>query len=130
MPVKWVLLGDDGIVPGTAAARDARRLRKEFPSFENDLRREVELLRECACLPPDDPIPGTERRAFKRRVKRSDSNEGKRGGYRFVYGVFPEGIAFLRFYYKRQEQKVDLRELLKALSEVEASMQVDSTEPS
>lgn len=97
-------------------------LRKAFPSFEQDLAREAQALRERSCLPPDTPIPGTERRAFKRRVRASDANEGKRGGFRFIYAAFPEGIAFLRLYHKRETPDIPLRDLLRALLTVQEQL--------
>jgi mRNA-degrading endonuclease RelE of RelBE toxin-antitoxin system len=112
----------DGILPDTPAERDAKRLRKKYSSFDADLQREVAALNVRSCAPPDDAIPGFVGRVFKRRMRCSDMNEGKSGGYRLVYGVFPDGILFLKIFHKRERPDVDAADLQNALDAIAAAL--------
>ena len=129
MPEVLRILGQNGVLAGTQAERDLVRLRKDFPGIDQDLCREVLALGLRSCLPPDTPIPGTNGKAFKRRVRSSDRPEGKRGGFRFVYGIFPQGIVFLKLYHKSVQQDVSIGVLLKELESAGQALAMASPAP-
>lgn len=63
--------------------RAVRKLSRRYPSLREDLAQLIDQLQTGAT--PGDQLQGSHYTAFKIRVKNSDSQKGKSGGYRVVY---------------------------------------------
>lgn len=118
-----------GFVPGTKAEREAKRLAKDHRSFERDIGEALADLDANGPDERDDEIPGFAGVVFKRRVRCRDSNKGKRGGYRPVYGVFDAGIAVLAVYLKNDLSDISAEDLTDALKKMQATVQRISQNP-
>jgi len=60
-----------------------RKLAKRYRNIRSDIQPVIEQLQAGSIL--GDPIPGIGYTVFKVRVKNSDVQRGKSGGYRFIY---------------------------------------------
>jgi mRNA-degrading endonuclease RelE of RelBE toxin-antitoxin system len=65
--------------------RNLRLLAKKYRSIRNDIQPIIEQLQLGEL--PGDQIPGIGYTIFKLRVKNSDIQKGKSGGYRVIYYV-------------------------------------------
>lgn len=123
------LLGD-GVLPGTPAEKDLKRLAKRYPSVREDIGRELKLLDENGPdRRTDDEIPGFGGEVWKRRVKNSDNQKGKSGGYRLVYAVFQEGIAVVTVYAKSDVADAPPGAIAAAMAEMRRACECISQEP-
>lgn len=112
----------DGFVPGTGAERDAKHLAKKHRNFAEDIGEALASLAADGPDPRDDEIPGFDGVVRKRRVRCRDSNKGKQGGYRLIYGVFDQGIAVLAVILKSERADVSAADLRDALAEMISAM--------
>jgi len=65
------------------AARDLKRLLKKYPHIVEDIEKLIHQLE--AGETPGDRIVGVGRIVFKVRIRSSDLQKGKSGGYRVIY---------------------------------------------
>lgn len=63
--------------------RNLRKLAKKYRSIRNDLQPVIEQLEQGEL--PGDQIPGVGYAVFKLRIRNSDTQKGKSGGYRLIY---------------------------------------------
>ena len=63
--------------------RNLRTLKKKYRSINGDIKPIIEQLEAGELL--GDRIAGVDNQVFKVRVKNSDIQKGKRGGYRLIY---------------------------------------------
>ena len=73
---------------------DIKRLRKKFPSVEQDLLYAQRLLEAGKCLPQTSPYPGFgNSKIYKTRVINSSlGSKGKSSGHRLVYEEFDKQV--------------------------------------
>ncbi|ELS05133.1 cytotoxic translational repressor of toxin-antitoxin stability system [Xenococcus sp. PCC 7305] len=88
--------------------RKARFLAKKYRHIQTDLERILEKLRLGETL--GDRISGLKSIVYKLRIKNSDIQKGKSGGYRFIYWLkTPKGIVLLDIYSKSEKDNVDIK---------------------
>jgi mRNA-degrading endonuclease RelE of RelBE toxin-antitoxin system len=77
--------------------RNLRALAKKYRSIRNDIQPVIEQLQQGEL--PGDQISGVGYAIFKLRVRNSDAQKGKSGGYRLIYYVkTATGIILLTVY--------------------------------
>ncbi|ADB41103.1 type II toxin-antitoxin system RelE family toxin [Spirosoma linguale] len=85
------------------ALRDAKRLRKKYPSFKSDLANLIESLQE-------DPQQGEPlgRDCYKIRLAISSKNKGKRGGARAIscVKIVDETVYLIALYDKSETETI------------------------
>lgn len=82
--------------------RNLRNLAKKYRSIRNDVQPIIEQLEKGELL--GDRIPGIEYEVFKLRVRNSDIQKGKSGGYRLIYYLKTATIIILLTIYTKSEQ--------------------------
>lgn len=94
--------------------RNLRALTKKYRSIRRDIQPIIEQL-ELGEL-PGDQVPGIGHEVFKLRVKSSDVQKGKSGGYRLLYYVKTATRIILLTIYIKSEQvdiaPVDIRNII------------------
>lgn len=90
------------IIPTREFQRDLRTLSKKYRHIRSDVQPIIEKLQAGELL--GVPIPGTGYEIFKVRVKNSDIQKGKSGGYRFIYYLQTMTIVILIAIYSKSEQ--------------------------
>lgn len=79
-----------------------RKLAKKYRSIRNDLQPVIEQLEQGEL--PGDQIPGVGYAVFKLRVRNSNTQKGKSGGYRLIYYLkTATGIILLTVYAKSEQ---------------------------
>jgi mRNA-degrading endonuclease RelE of RelBE toxin-antitoxin system len=82
--------------------RNLRKLAKKYRRIQDDIKLIIAKLERGQL--PGDKIPGIGYAVFKLRVKNSDVQKGKSGGYRLIYYVKTEtGIILLTIYAKSEQ---------------------------
>ncbi|MHC5725509.1 MAG: type II toxin-antitoxin system RelE/ParE family toxin [Nostoc sp.] len=82
--------------------RNLRTLAKKYRSIRNDIQLVIEQLEKGEL--PGDQIPGVGYAVFKLRVRNSDTQKGKSGGYRLIfYAKIATGIILLTIYAKSDQ---------------------------
>ncbi len=80
---------------------------------------------------PGDQIPGVGYAVFKLRVRNSDTQKGKSGGYRLIYYVkTATGIILLTIYIKSEQVDIAADEIQSIISNYEQQAGNDQVEPS
>jgi len=82
--------------------RNLRALAKKYRSIRNDIQPVIEQLEKGEL--PGDQIPEVGYAVFKLRVRNSDTQKGKRGGYRLIYYVKTAIAIILLTIYTKSEQ--------------------------
>jgi mRNA-degrading endonuclease RelE of RelBE toxin-antitoxin system len=82
--------------------RNLRALAKKYRSIRNDIQPVIEQLEQGEL--PGDQIPDIGYAVFKLRVRNSDNQKGKSGGYRLIYYVKTEVAIILLTIYTKSEQ--------------------------
>lgn len=94
--------------------QNIRRLKKKYRSILSDLKPTIEQL-ECGETPGDQVI-GIGHPVFKVRVRNSDAQRGKSGGYRVIYYLKTNTRILLLTLYSKSEQDdiaaADLKEII------------------
>jgi mRNA-degrading endonuclease RelE of RelBE toxin-antitoxin system len=110
------------IVEVIAAAEFKRRLKalsKRYRRVRTDLKPVFESLE--AGIFPGDQVPGTNYAVLKLRVRNSDTQTGKSGGYRLVYQIVsPTMVRLVLIYSKSDQENVDAKtiaEIIESASE-------------
>ena len=90
--------------------KNIRTLAKKYRSIRSDIQPIVEQL-ELGEL-PGNQITGTDYTIFKLRVRNSDVQKGKSGGYRLIYYVkTATGIILLTIYTKSKKDDITASEI-------------------
>lgn len=79
-----------------------RKVAKRYRSIQADLQPLLDDLQNGNCL--GDQIPGTTYTVFKVRVKNSDIQKGKSGGYRVIYQLRNAACVLLVVIYSKSDQ--------------------------
>jgi mRNA-degrading endonuclease RelE of RelBE toxin-antitoxin system len=82
--------------------RNLRALAKKYRSIRNDIQPVIEQLEKGEL--PGDQIPEVGYAVFKLRVRNSDTQKGKSGGYRLIYYVKTAIAIILLTIYTKSEQ--------------------------
>jgi mRNA-degrading endonuclease RelE of RelBE toxin-antitoxin system len=98
--------------------RNLRTLAKKYRSIRRDIQPVIEQLLKGNL--PGDRIPGIGHEVFKLRVRNSDAQKGKSGGYRLFYYVkTATGIILLTIYTKSEQADIAAAEIRSAIAEYE-----------
>ncbi len=98
--------------------RNLRRIAKKYRNIRNDLQPVIEQLEQGEL--PGDRISGVSYLVFKLRVRNSDIQKGKSGGYRLIYYVKTStGIILLTIYSKSEQADILAEEIQQILQEYE-----------
>lgn len=95
--------------------RNIRILAKKYRTIKSDLSPLFQQLESGDT--PGDQIQGTGATLYKVRVKNSDSNKGKRGGYRVIYFIKQQDQIILLTAYSKNELSTVSAEFLHKLVE-------------
>lgn len=99
----------------TRFEKDIRRLAKRYRSINADIQGLIQQL-ESGEL-PGDQIPNLNKTVFKVRVKNSDIQKGKSGGYRVIYYLKTEQqILLVTLYSKSDRSDITVTEIRDILS--------------
>jgi mRNA-degrading endonuclease RelE of RelBE toxin-antitoxin system len=99
--------------------RNLRQLSRRYRSIRQYIDPVIEALR--AGETPGDQVRGVGYSVFKLRVKNSDNNKGKSGGYRVIYYLKTDTHATLVTVYSKSDQSdVDNPTLQRILNDYEA----------
>lgn len=103
------------IIPSDEFKKNIKKLNKKYRSIKQD----IEMFADELIL---NPLMGTElgNNTYKVRVKNSDNNKGKSGGYRIITYVIDENYKiYLVTIYSKSEQDnitdIELKELIGGL---------------
>ena len=98
--------------------RKARFLSKKYRHIQTDLQPILEKLRLGETL--GDRISGLKSIVYKLRIKNSDIQKGKSGGYRLIYWLQrPKGIVLLDIYSKSEKDNVDVTTIRQIIANFE-----------
>ncbi len=101
-----------------------RKLGKRYRSIRLDIKPIIEQL-ESGEL-PGDQIAGVEYDLFKVRVKNSNNQKGKSGGYRVIYYLRTENhIMLVAIYSKSDEADIGIAETREILTRSEAQLKLE-----
>ncbi|WP_066383142.1 type II toxin-antitoxin system RelE family toxin [Anabaena sp. CA = ATCC 33047] len=111
------------IVVATAKfQRNLRILAKKYRNIRNDVQPIIEQLQLGEL--PGDQIPGVGYTIFKLRVKNSDIQKGKSGGYRVIYYVKTvRNIILVTIYSKSEQEDISVAEIQQILADFEQQYQ-------
>ena len=102
------------LIEFTRFTDEVRRLSKKYPHLENDLKNFYPDFLDNPLLRAD-AIPGFERKLWKIRVRSTDQQRGKSGGFRVIFYVHesrPEAVHLLTIYPKSEREDLSGKELL------------------
>lgn len=112
--------------------RNIRQLTKKYRRLKSDLNPLFTELGQGQV--PGDQIPGVLYEVYKVRVKNSDSNKGKSGGYRVIYQRTQNSDIVLVTIYSKSEQSdiaaQEIRDIILAHSSVSTNEITSSNQPS
>ncbi|BAY92677.1 MULTISPECIES: type II toxin-antitoxin system RelE family toxin [unclassified Tolypothrix] len=98
--------------------RNIRTLAKKYRSIRNDIQPVIEQLQQGEL--PGDQIPGVGYTVFKLRVRNSDTQKGKSGGYRLIYYVkTATGIILLTIYTKSEQVDIAADDIQSIITDYE-----------
>ncbi len=98
--------------------RNLRALARKYRSIRNDIQPVIEQLEQGEL--PGDRIPGIGYAVFKLRVRNSDTQKGKSGGYRLIYYVKTKtGIILLTVYAKSEQVDIAAEDIRNIITEYE-----------
>ena len=98
--------------------RNLRTLAKKYRSIRNDIQPIIEQLAQGELL--GDRITGVGYAVFKLRVRNSDTQKGKSGGYRLIYYVQTAmGIILLTVYTKSEQVDIAAEDIQNIITEYE-----------
>lgn len=104
--------------------KDLRELAKRYRSIRTDLQPLIEQLQAGEI--PGDRIAGIKYQIFKVRLKNSNIQKGKRGGYRVIYYLkTTEGIILATIYSKSDLSDVSNEIIIEAIAQYEQEIHID-----
>ncbi|KOP24160.1 addiction module antitoxin [Hapalosiphon sp. MRB220] len=99
-------------------SRNLRTLAKKYRSIRNDIQPVIAQLERGEL--PGDQISGIGYEVFKLRVRNSDIQKGKSGGYRLIYYVkTATGIILLTIYTKSEQADIAADDIKSIIAEYE-----------
>lgn len=99
--------------------RNLRKLAQKYLNIRKDIEPILERLQKGEKI--GDRIPKMGYEVFKIRVKNSNIQKGKSGGYRLIYYLkTPQMIILLTIYSKSQQADIAAHDIEKIISEYEA----------
>lgn len=105
------------VVISDAFKKDARTLAKRFPQIERDIEPLVDQLLNGET--PGAQISGVGFTVFKARVKSSDRQSGKSGGYRVIYYLKTAACIYLvAIYSKTRQDNIDSKSLRRLITDI------------
>ena len=106
--------------------RNLRTLAKKYRSIRNDIQPVIEQLERGQL--PGDQISGIGYAVFKLRVRNSDVQKGKSGGYRLIYYIKTAmGIILLTIYTKSEQADMAADDIRSIITEYEQSAVEDQS---
>jgi mRNA-degrading endonuclease RelE of RelBE toxin-antitoxin system len=100
--------------------RNLRTLAKKYRTIRNDIQPVIEQLEQGEL--PGDQISGIGYAVFKLRVRNSDAQKGKSGGYRLIYYMkTATGIILLTIYTKSEQADIAADDIRSIITEYEQS---------
>ncbi|MGI0495516.1 type II toxin-antitoxin system RelE/ParE family toxin [Alkalinema pantanalense CENA528] len=94
--------------------RKYKALKKRYRNIQSDLQPVLEALQSGEVL--GDQIPGLDVIVMKLRVKNSDIQKGKSGGYRLIYWtIIDETLLLLDIYSKSDQVELDFGEIRRVI---------------
>jgi mRNA-degrading endonuclease RelE of RelBE toxin-antitoxin system len=104
--------------------RNLRKLAKKYRSIRNDLQPVIEQLEQGELL--GDQISGVGYAVFKLRVRNSDTQKGKSGGYRLIYYLkTATGIILLTVYAKSEQVDIAADDIQSIITDYEQQIVAD-----
>ena len=104
--------------------RNLRTLAKKYRSIRNDIQPIIEQLAQGELL--GDRITGVGYAVFKLRVRNSDTQKGKSGGYRLIYYIQTAmGIILLTVYTKSEQVDIVAEDIQNIITEYEQQQSED-----
>lgn len=99
------------IFPTPKFKKQVKDLQKLYRSIANDLNTYLKAFDDDTL--PGEAIPEFSNRIFKDRIRNSDIQKGKSGGYRIVYYVdhTAKEVYFLCLYSKNQQENIQTNEI-------------------
>ncbi|MBW4501488.1 MAG: type II toxin-antitoxin system RelE/ParE family toxin [Scytonema hyalinum WJT4-NPBG1] len=108
--------------------RNLRILAKKYRNIRSDIQPIIEELQSGKL--PGDQIPGVGYTIFKLRVKNSDIQKGKSGGYRLIYYVKTSTKIILITIYSKSEQEdiatEEIQQIVAQFEQKQKDKQVDN----
>lgn len=105
--------------------RNLRTLARKYRSIRQDIQPIIEQL-EAGEL-PGDQISGVGYTIFKLRVKNSDIQKGKSGGYRVIYYLKTStNIILLTIYTKSEQEDISAEEIQQIIAEFDQQNQAQT----
>ncbi|NES00511.1 MAG: type II toxin-antitoxin system RelE/ParE family toxin [Symploca sp. SIO1B1] len=102
--------------------RKLKTLAKKYRQIKVDLQPILEQLQMGSLL--GDQIPGIGSTVIKVRIKNSDSQRGKSGGYRLIYWILStELIVLLDIYSKSDQQDIEVAEIRQIIQDFSTNSQ-------
>jgi mRNA-degrading endonuclease RelE of RelBE toxin-antitoxin system len=96
--------------------RKLKFLFKKYRQIRSDLEPILEKIRCSEFI--GDQIPGIEAKVIKVRIKNSDNQKGKSGGYRLIYWISsPEVIVLLDIYSKSEQSNISSEEICQIIND-------------
>ncbi|WP_414622567.1 type II toxin-antitoxin system RelE/ParE family toxin [Calothrix sp. CCY 0018] len=104
--------------------RDLRQLAKRYRSIRSDIQPLIEQLQAGEI--PGDRIAGVKYQVFKVRLKNSNIQKGKSGGYRVIYYLkTDQAIILATIYSKSDISDVSNEVIEEAISQYEQEIQIE-----
>lgn len=98
--------------------RDLKQLAKRYKRIKSDLNPVLEQMQSGET--PGDRIQGTEHIVYKVRIRNSDAQKGKSGGYRMIYyAQIAERIILITIYSKSEQSDISSKEIVNIIQEIE-----------
>lgn len=102
----------------TSFLKALKRLHKKHPRIRNDLQPLIDQLQNGET--PGDQVQGVGFPIYKVRIRNSDAQRGKSGGYRVIYYIRAlEMVLLLLIYSKSEREDVSADELRKLIEEAD-----------
>lgn len=103
--------------------RDLQELAKRYRSIRSDLQPLIEQLQAGEI--PGDRITGVKYQVFKVRLKNSNIQKGKNGGYRVIYYLKTERGILLTTIYFKSDSDVSDETIKEAIAQYEQEIQIE-----
>ena len=95
--------------------RQLKRLCRKYHCIHTDVQPVIAQLE--AGETPGDPIRGVGHAVYKVRVRNTDAQRGKSGGYRIIYYVQQDAILLVTIYSKIDQSDIEVNDILQIIRE-------------
>ena len=107
--------------------RNLRQLAKKYRHIRSDIQPIIDALERGEL--PGDRVPGVGVEVHKVRVRNSDAQRGKSGGYRIIYSQPTDTmVVLITLYSKTEQEDIEPQEIQAILAEA-AAVAADETQP-